>query len=350
MGKHASPFSLEFWLSKGLTPEEAEYKRNSIRPIKKEYWMEKGFSEEEATALAKNKKEQNNRAGAEKSKNRTQTEIRQANARCVEYWIHRYGQTPEEARLSVSRQQSTFSLEKCVLKYGVEEGQRIWSERQQKWQDTLNSKSTEERKIIDKKKKSIILYDNVPKSETISILKRTRNMDLVETTEQLINKIENDLRNNPLKRYYLIEKYIDDIPTIQFEIIGEDSTSILPKIKDLFSKKTNLLKRGNRQAWRRWEKEGLLRSSFEIYFYDRFTDKFPDKEIKIDKKYPNSSMRYDFSFDDKFVEICPLYGVDKKYTTKMQKKKQLFGCVLLSNIEQIDRFIDTYENNIKKHN
>ena len=48
--------------------------------------------------------------------------------------------------------QSTFSLDKCIEKHGLEEGARIWQERQDKWQDTLTSKSQEEIDEINKSK------------------------------------------------------------------------------------------------------------------------------------------------------------------------------------------------------
>ena len=44
--------------------------------------------------------------------------------------------------------QRTFTLEKCKEKYGEEEGERIYNERQKRWQYTLNSKSDEEKERI----------------------------------------------------------------------------------------------------------------------------------------------------------------------------------------------------------
>ena len=61
------------------------------------------------------------------------------------------------------QRQQTFSLKKCIEKHGAEEGYKIWKERQEKWQNTLNSKSDKEIAEINKKK----LYKNgmVSKSE-----------------------------------------------------------------------------------------------------------------------------------------------------------------------------------------
>lgn len=50
----------------------------------------------------------------------------------VKYWIKK-GYSEEEAKQKVSERQSTFTLEKCITKYGEEEGIRRYTERQTKW-------------------------------------------------------------------------------------------------------------------------------------------------------------------------------------------------------------------------
>ena len=50
----------------------------------------------------------------------------------IEYYL-KQGMTEEEARVALSERQSTFSLEKCIEKYGEEEGKKRWQKRQKKW-------------------------------------------------------------------------------------------------------------------------------------------------------------------------------------------------------------------------
>lgn len=50
----------------------------------------------------------------------------------VEYYTKR-GYSEEDAKKALSERQATFSLEKCIEKYGTEDGHRIWSERQELW-------------------------------------------------------------------------------------------------------------------------------------------------------------------------------------------------------------------------
>ena len=71
----------------------------------------------------------------------------------VDYYLNR-GMTLEEAKLALKNRQSTFSKEKCIAKYGEEEGLKRWQERQNKWQSTLSSLSKEEQERIMRAKMS----------------------------------------------------------------------------------------------------------------------------------------------------------------------------------------------------
>ena len=54
----------------------------------------------------------------------------------IEYYFNQ-GMSEEEAKKALKDRQSTFSLEKCIKKYGEVEGVKRFSERQQKWLKTL---------------------------------------------------------------------------------------------------------------------------------------------------------------------------------------------------------------------
>jgi len=138
--KGKSPFSRGFWLekinpltNKQYTIEEADYERNSMRPIRKEYWLKKGYSEEEAIQKATQTKTNNNNKGALAAGN-IDPEIRKITSkRCLEFWISQ-GYSDIEAKEQVSMQQATFSLDICIEKYGKKKGQERWLERQAQWQ------------------------------------------------------------------------------------------------------------------------------------------------------------------------------------------------------------------------
>jgi hypothetical protein len=162
--KVPSPFSKEFWLEKinpntgtNYTEIEADYKRNSQRPIRKEYWLELGHSEQESIELAVIQKNNNNISGAKSAAGRNKDSQKASSPRCKEYYIIR-GFAEEESIDKVSDAQVTFSKSICIEKYGTEEGTRIWQARQDNWQITLNSKSEEEKAVINRGKATKINY------------------------------------------------------------------------------------------------------------------------------------------------------------------------------------------------
>src|SRR5581483_3350474 len=108
-------------------------KRNSLRPIRKEYWIEKGYSEEDAIRLAIDKKDSNNKLGAKRVSERDRIERQRSSPTSIEYWLVR-GYSEEEGRQQIEERKPlhVFSKEKCIKKYGEDEGIRIWQERQDK--------------------------------------------------------------------------------------------------------------------------------------------------------------------------------------------------------------------------
>lgn len=171
--KRLSPFSLEFYKDK-INPEtnqiytddEANFKRNSYRPIRKEFWIVKGFSEPEAIELALSAKESNNIKGSKASASRDISDIRNVSPRCKEYYINR-GYDIEEAEMLVSKAQTTFSLQTCIEKHGPDLGYSIWKERQEKWIKSLNDKSEEE--LLEMHRKKRVNYNRSPESEYLNL-------------------------------------------------------------------------------------------------------------------------------------------------------------------------------------
>lgn len=79
----------------------------------------------------------------------------------LKYWLNQ-GLTKDEAEKMLSDRQKTFSLEKCIEKYGEELGKLKWEERQKRWQKTLNDKPIEEIERIHRARlKSTKPYSNV---------------------------------------------------------------------------------------------------------------------------------------------------------------------------------------------
>jgi hypothetical protein len=54
----------------------------------------------------------------------------------IQYYLDK-GYDEESAKIMLSNRQSTFSLEKCIERYGEECGKLVWMDRQEKWQTSL---------------------------------------------------------------------------------------------------------------------------------------------------------------------------------------------------------------------
>jgi G:T-mismatch repair DNA endonuclease (very short patch repair protein) len=96
--------------------------RRSISPFSPDFYIKKDptLSREEAEAMAKDKLKSNEIVSWVKE----------------EYWISK-GHTQEEAKQIVSEKQSTFSLAKCIEKYGEEGGTNKWKARQERWKSKV---------------------------------------------------------------------------------------------------------------------------------------------------------------------------------------------------------------------
>lgn len=140
-----SAFSIKYWVERGLTEEESKKKVKEMKPNLVEHWLSKGFSLEDAKLQTELHLMNTERAfiikygekeGVKLFHEKKIKEGKLHSPRSVEYWINK-GFSVDESKIKVSEFQNTFSLVKCVEKYGEEEGQKIFSERQKKWQESL---------------------------------------------------------------------------------------------------------------------------------------------------------------------------------------------------------------------
>lgn len=92
-----------------------------------------------------------------------------------QYYINR-GFSAEEAKKMVSDRQRTFSYETCIAKYGLEEGERIFTERQELWQESLKPHkigySMVSQKVFN------ILLNNYDQTELIDVFYATKNNEI----------------------------------------------------------------------------------------------------------------------------------------------------------------------------
>lgn len=142
-----SPYSKEYWLERGLDKSKVEEHIRTLRPVNVEYWVKNGYTEEEAVLQIEGQKMVSLRGcvarfgeleGVKKWKEREskRSEAGKKGSANLEYWLKK-GYNEEEGKKKLSERQSTFSLKKCIIKYGEVEGKKRFTERQIKWQKTL---------------------------------------------------------------------------------------------------------------------------------------------------------------------------------------------------------------------
>lgn len=95
-----------------------EQQRKESSPFAKEFYTKRGLSEEDRKKFSENV-----------AKNRSY------NTR-LEYYINK-GMSEEEAQKALYERQATFSLYKCIQKYGEEKGLEIFNKRQKIWNKKL---------------------------------------------------------------------------------------------------------------------------------------------------------------------------------------------------------------------
>jgi len=187
-GNIISPYSIKYWINKGFSEKDSILEIRKRRPTNIEYWINKGFSEEEA----KQKILEMCKKGSKTKKENPQKYKKYYNMN-IEYWINK-GFSEEEAKQKVSERQRTFTLKKCIEKYGKKEGTKRWEERQEKWQKTLKAKPAEE-------------IERINKSKALTLENFVRKYGIEEGTKKYTErclKCSNSLENN-IKKYGIEE-------------------------------------------------------------------------------------------------------------------------------------------------
>jgi hypothetical protein len=154
-----SPMNINFWIKRGFSLDESKIKIKSQRKMNKEYWLERGFTLEDSIIKSKEFQKNSNNVYVSKIKNDSNFRdiVSSKRSNNINYWLNK-GFNLEESKIKLSDRQSTFSLEKCIVKYGSEEGEKFWLERQKKWQNSLLK--SEYNGFDNKDSKSIDFFKN----------------------------------------------------------------------------------------------------------------------------------------------------------------------------------------------
>ena len=101
----------------------------------KEFWIEKGLSKEESELNVKEVMNEIHQKTSKKLKENPEKYASKYPTK-IEYYLKK-GFSEEEGKKIISEIQNRFSLKGCIEKYGEDEGNKIWIDRQEKWQNSI---------------------------------------------------------------------------------------------------------------------------------------------------------------------------------------------------------------------
>lgn len=129
----------KYWMEFGFNEEESNFLKKRYKIFNSEYWLFYGYNLEDANKNATSKQKNNSKIRIDLYKNDPEykKECDSKNPITLEYYLSK-GYSMDESEKLRSKRQSTFSLEICIDKHGLKEGTKIWKDRQDKWQKTLN--------------------------------------------------------------------------------------------------------------------------------------------------------------------------------------------------------------------
>jgi hypothetical protein len=342
-----SPFTEAFYISKGYSKTQAIIEVGKRIPTRPEFYVYRyGINLEEAKLLAEEQKHKNDKSG---SKNRNKENSRFSSKMCIEYWLVRgYSEELAKEEIKKEKQKTIFSLEKCIKKFGKIKGEEIWKKRQEKWQNTLNSKSKEEKNFINKRKglslQNYILKNlgNIELGKTqFKLFLDKNNLKYPNTENELLEILESVFS----MRGYVQEELVK-MPSRYFDLL--DIKDPLQYCKDVFEDLWGTEISGNLDNKSQYGKMRyvndsfgeriLLRSNKEYKMYLELVKH--NIKFTANKRYPNSNMQYDFYLPEYnlYIEICGFMNNDS-YLAKMNFKHNTWGSVLLEKHSEMKNFV-----------
>lgn len=300
------------------------------------YWTIRGYSVKEAKSKINAIAKHAGKSFSKKIKENPQ-DYKSYNPTQIGYWLKK-GHNKDEAIDLVSERQKTFSLEKCITKWGLSNGTKIFDERNERWLNSLNKTINVTWTNADKDGKSIKHY-------------KFSKEPLIELAKAYV-------------KFSFISKEVKDIYTKIIDTNIKSTQSLLAFVKELSVNEVLLLSRLKPiQEYLNLSKYNILEywngvNNIEhkktkwgnLYYHGGFyfqstgewligTFLIKNKiEFEMHKRYPivDNIFFYDFYLPkyDLYIEYC---GRDlKSYKIKQTMLKNIFNNILWeSNIDLI---------------
>jgi hypothetical protein len=317
-----SAFNVKYWMERGLNEVDANYKVKTLKPSLKEYWIHRGYSEDDAVLQTELHLMNTERAfvlkygeneGKKKFNEKKTKEGKFNSQRSIDYWISR-GYNEADAKLKIKEKQTTFTLDKCIDKYGVDVGTKKFKDRQNNWVKKLNDRADIDE--INKKKTSKSL-DIIMKKNPDNYIDvyfnfniKNKSLEVLLNPTKTNNYVEflNTVKNNFIFNSKVL-KSIAQIKLFHF-VFTKTFDEIYNDLKKIYGyRKTNTQIYGNIFVLDGY----IFRSLGEKIIYEKLKDL--NIKFNYDKFYPEQkNFKYDFYLIDYDIYI-EYFGMLKVKTT-----------------------------------
>jgi hypothetical protein len=156
----------------------------------KTYWINQGLTEKEAKE--KVKLEQSKTSKEAWNSGKMDNRLIPSNP---EYWTEQ-GLNEKEAKEKVKEFQSKFSYDKLLLKYSADEADKIFNNRQIKWQKSYKSTMIEKynvKSFVETKDFQKLIVPNKPEAEIIEFIKSIYDGEIIHNDREVLNGKELDI-------------------------------------------------------------------------------------------------------------------------------------------------------------
>ena len=347
---NSSPMQIMFWINKinpktqqFYTEEEAKYHIRSFRKCNIEYWIERGYSIDDAKQKINDFQCKASQASIKERSNHPEW-----NSTHIEYWLAK-GFNETEAICKLKERQRTFTLEKCIAKYGLMEGTKIFNNRQIKWQNTLKSKPISEIRRINKSKNRFNYFYSYKGKLDINYWNSWKNVCKKYNLTYIdnIEELKTYICDLCLCTKYICGKSIDwflskSCPKYLWKVMHLKQKTVKSWLSNLNIKFTQTYKvfnsKHNIMSYHQLLSNGkILRSLKEIAFYNLLIY-HGILDIQVGNKYPYSNMVYDFYVNGFYIEIAGMIG-NNSYKSKMIYKRNTFNSMILVSEKEYSKFI-----------
>jgi len=181
---------------KGYTEEQI--KEICLTSANVKFWINKGFSEEES--ILKVKEHQSN-ASKHVDYTKRLTTVN------LQYYINK-GFNEEESKKLLKERQTTFTLNKCIEKHGLEKGTDIYNKRQKDWSEKMNIK-----------------YKNGDFSKTSSNNYSKMELEFISEVISLCELKENEYFSNLTETFFIRSKELNI--TLSYDFVLKNKNKVI---------------------------------------------------------------------------------------------------------------------------